>query len=177
MVKLVVAVRSTDERSTNTFLEVEDGTGMFSVKVFSGSRDDGSGDGDCTAIQEMRQKACQDNKYVRIIGQVREFDGGRTLIANDIRLLDSGDQLTHHFLEVAHSYEKHLKRKSQQGQGMFGGGMMGYGIGNAASGGGPQASGANIAQQGGNMGGGSAINDAILSFFANEGRKFNCCAV
>eukprot|EP00804_Cyclotella_cryptica_P016406 CCRYP_004653-RA/>CCRYP_004653-RA protein AED:0.05 eAED:0.05 QI:199/1/1/1/1/1/2/707/243 len=174
MIKLVCAIRTSEARSTNTFLDVEDGTGIFQVKVFSSGRDDGSGDADCSAMQQMRMEACQDNQYVRIIGQVREFDGTRQIIANDVRVLSSGDELSYHYLEVAHSYEKHLKRKQQQGQGIFGGGMMGYGIGNVASSGGPppHGGGVGLSAHGGNLGGGSRINDAVIAFIQSEGCEF-----
>jgi replication factor A2 len=173
MIKLVCAIRTSEARSTNTFLDVEDGTGIFQVKVFSSMKDDGSGDADCSAMQQIRMDACQDNQYVRIIGQVREFDGTRQVIANDVRVLSSGDELTYHYLEVAHSYEKHLKRKQQQGQGLFGGGMMGYGIGKMASSGGPPPhGGVGLTSHGGNLGGGSRLNDAVIAFIQNEGCEF-----
>jgi len=172
MIKFVGAVRHAETNSTNSFLDIEDGTGLLSVKVYNGGREDGS-DGDPSAIQEMKQLAFQEAQYVRIIGQVREFDGTKQVIANDVRVLSSGDELTCHFCEVAFSYEKHLKKKSQQGQ-MFGGGMMGYGIGNMASSGGPppQAGGMTINSSGGNLGGGSNINDAIIRVIQNEGGEF-----
>lgn len=166
MIKLVGAVRSFENRSTNTFLDVEDGTGLFSVKVFSGGMEDGT-TSDPSAIQQMKAQAFQDGQYVRIIGQVREFDGNRMVIANDVRVLGSGDELSYHFCEVAYSYEKHLKRKSQQG-GMFGGGMMGIGIGNMASGGPPPQGGGNVISTN-NGGGGNSVNDAVSLFLQNEG--------
>lgn len=172
MVKLVGAVRNFEARSTNTFMDIEDGTGLFSVRVYSGGNEDGSGN-DPSAIQQMKEQAFQDGQYVRIIGQVREFDGNRMVVANDVRVLSTGDELSYHFCEVAYSYEKHLKRKSQQG-GMFGGGMMGIGIGNMASGGPPPQAGNIISPN--NGGGGNNVNDAVIRFLQSEGGEIALAA-
>jgi len=177
MVKLVGAVRSVETRSTNTFLDIEDGTGLFSVKVYSGGREDG-GDGDPSGLARMKDAAFNDAQYVRMIGQLKEFDGSRSLIANDVRVLSCGDELTHHFLEVAYSYEKWLKRQQEQGQQQQGGGQFGFGIGNMASGGGgPRPMhGGNVISPGGGMGGGNGggeggnpINEAVLNIIKEQG--------
>jgi len=177
MVKLVGAVRSVETRSTNTFLDIEDGTGLFSVKVYSGGREDG-GDGDPSGLARMKDAAFNDAQYVRMIGQLKEFDGSRSLIANDVRVLSCGDELTHHFLEVAYSYEKWLKRQQEQGQQQQGGGQFGFGIGNMASGGGgPRPMhGGNVISPGGGMGGGNGggeggnpINEAVLDIIKEQG--------
>lgn len=170
MVKVVVAVRSHEERSTNLFLDIEDGTGFTQAKVWVNEGDE------CSGVVQLRQNACKDHQYVRIIGQVREFDGTRQIVANDVRPVSSGDEITYHFLEVAHSYEKHMKRQ-QQGGGMGIGGAMGYGIGNMASAP-PQQGGLGIsAQSGGIMGGGSALNDAVLAFIQGAGSECDCCII
>jgi replication factor A2 len=171
MIKLVGAVRSHDNKSTFMYLDLEDGTGLLAVKVYNG-REDGSGEGDPSGIQKLKSEAFREHQYVRVIGQVRDFDGSRQIIANDVRVLSSGDELAHHFCEVAYSYEKHLKRKAAQGQ-MFGG--MGYGIGNMASGGGPppQAGGNVISPNNMNMGGGgNSVGDAVIQFLQTEASEF-----
>ncbi len=69
---------------------------------------------------------------MHIIGQVREFDGQRQIVANDVRSVSSGNKLTYHLLEVAHSYKRHVKMQSDaQATGMMGMGM-GIGIGKMA---------------------------------------------
>lgn len=171
MIKLVGAVRNCQENSTNTVLDVEDGTGLFSVKIWGGNGEEG-GNPDPSGVQQMRAQAFQDNQYVRIIGQVREFDGTRTVMANDIRVLETADELSYHFCEVAYSYEKHLKRKANQGQ-AFGGAAMGYGIGNVASGGPPPQANGNIITPGENLGGGNTINDAIIKVL-QTGKRLLC---
>ncbi len=164
MIKFVGAVRNSEVRSTNLFLDVEDGTGLMNVKVWVNDGDD------CSAIVDLRKKATdRDGKYVRIIGQLKEFDGVRTVVANDVREVEGGgNEVTYHFLEVAHSHERNLKAVS----GGLGAGM-GYGIGNMAS-----ASHVPPMQQqqgvgmGQGLGGGSALNDAVLQYIMSAGRKF-----
>ncbi|KAL9189778.1 hypothetical protein ACHAXT_009453 [Thalassiosira profunda] len=154
MVKLVAAVRTAEDRSTNMMIDVEDGTGLTQVKVWVNEGDD------CSEVQKMRTACAVDGTYIRIVGQVKEFDGARQIIANDVRPVSSGNELTYHLLEVAHSYEKGLKMREQQQQVGFGGGM-GIGIGNMASA--PPQNGMGVGQgQGGGMGGGSALNDAVI---------------
>eukprot|EP00571_Detonula_confervacea_P012750 CAMPEP_0172299862 /NCGR_PEP_ID=MMETSP1058-20130122/2054_1 /TAXON_ID=83371 /ORGANISM="Detonula confervacea, Strain CCMP 353" /LENGTH=172 /DNA_ID=CAMNT_0013009433 /DNA_START=16 /DNA_END=531 /DNA_ORIENTATION=+ len=111
MVKIVAAVRSHEERSTNVFIDVEDGTGFTQVKVWVNEGDE------CSAITQLRGQAGTDHTYIRIIGQVREFDGTRQIVANDVRPVSSGNELTYHLLEVANSYEKSLKMASQNAMG------------------------------------------------------------
>jgi len=133
----------------------------MNVKVWVNDGDD------CSAIVDLRRKATEkDGKYVRIIGQLKEFDGVRTVVANDVREVEGGgNEITYHFLEVAHSHERHLKAGS--GGAAVG---MGYGIGNVAS-----ASHVPPIQQqhgvgaGQGLGGGSPLNDSVLQYIMSAG--------
>jgi len=167
MIKLVAAVRSCEERSTNLFIDVEDGTGFTQVKVWVNEGDE------CSAVTKLRGEAGHDHQYIRIIGQVRDFDGNRQIVANDVRRVSSGNELTYHLLEVASSYEKSLKMASDNQMGMAMGVGGGIGIGNMAQNM-PQGGGAGIQGQGygGGMGGGSALNDAVLQAIKTLGGKF-----
>ena len=167
MVKLVAAVRSHEERSTNVFIDVEDGTGFTQIKVWINEGDE------CSAITQLRQAASTDHSYIRIIGQVKEYDGQRQIVANDVRPVSSGNELTYHLLEVAHSYEKSIKMQSENANAVGGGGMF-NGIGNMANAP-PQAGGMGVAVQGGSgggMGGGSALNDAVVQAIQTMGGEF-----
>lgn len=166
MVKLVAAVRSHEERSTNVFIDVEDGTGFTQIKVWINEGDE------CSAITQLRQAASTDHSYIRIIGQVKEYDGQRQIVANDVRPVSSGNELTYHLLEVAHSYEKSIKMQSENANAVGGGGMF-NGIGNMANAP-PQAGGMGVAVQGGSgggMGGGSALNDAVVQAIQTMGAE------
>mmetsp|Transcript_20567 Transcript_20567/g.44156 ORF Transcript_20567/g.44156 Transcript_20567/m.44156 type:complete len:228 (-) Transcript_20567:254-937(-) len=170
MVKLVAAVRNSEERSTNIFIDVEDGTGFAQIKVWVNEGDD------CSAITQLRQAACRDHTYIRIIGQVKEYDGQRQIVANDVRPVSSGNEVTYHFLEVAYSYEKYLK--AQKANSGMGAGGMGYGIGSMASNAPPlQTGGVGVGAQGGfggGLGGGSALNDAVLQAVKEAGANSDC---
>ena len=52
---------------------------------------------------------CNGNRYIRVIGEVADYYGVHEIIAFDIRPVSSGNEVTHHFLEVAYSYEKRLE--------------------------------------------------------------------
>ncbi len=52
---------------------------------------------------------CNGNRYIRVIGEVANYYGVHEIIAFDIRPVSSGNKVTHHFLEVAYSYEKSLE--------------------------------------------------------------------
>ena len=56
----------------------------------------------------MRREVSKENVYVRIIGKIVQYtDGQRLIVADNIRKVSTGNELTHHLLEVVHSGEKH----------------------------------------------------------------------
>ena len=99
LVKIVGAVRMFEEQSTNVLYRIEDGTGIMEVKQWVD-------DNDCSAVKEMRTSTLQDNIYVKAIGQIKEYDNQKMIVANMIRPLTTGNELTHHFLEVVNSAER-----------------------------------------------------------------------
>ena len=173
MIKLVCAVRNSEERSTNVFVDVEDGTGLTQVKVWVNEGDE------CSAIAQLRSAASREHTYIRVIGQIRDFDGQRQIVANDIRPVSSGNEITYHFLEVAHSYEKY--RKMQSDASIMGGmGMgMGIGIGNmtplqggGGGGGIGMGMGANNNGYGGDGGIGSGLDEAVVQVIRTLGCEY-----
>jgi hypothetical protein len=99
MVKIIGAVRSFNEQSTHVVYQLEDGTGLMDIKQWVD-------DNDCTAVLEIRKETLKDNIYLKAIGQIKDYDGKKILVANMVRPLTTGNELTHHFLEVAYSSEK-----------------------------------------------------------------------
>jgi replication factor A2 len=159
MVKLVGCVRSHEQKSTNLTIQIEDGTGLIDVKTWMNEGDD------CSAIANMRQECCEDYAFVKVIGQVKEFDGRRHVQANDIRLLGTKNEITYHLLEVAHSFDKYEKRKAS-GMGVG----MGYGIGNMSSM--PKTMGAGVSMNGGMNGGAGGVQQDTMDAIKNIGGKF-----
>jgi hypothetical protein len=52
---------------------------------------------------------CNGNCFIRVIKEVGNYYGMHEIIAFDIRPVSSGNEVTHHFLEGAYSYEKRLE--------------------------------------------------------------------
>ncbi len=49
---------------------------------------------------------CNSNRYICVIGEVEDYYGVHKIIAFNVRPVSSGKKVTHHFLEVAYSFEK-----------------------------------------------------------------------
>eukprot|EP00568_Trieres_chinensis_P003459 CAMPEP_0183302654 /NCGR_PEP_ID=MMETSP0160_2-20130417/8366_1 /TAXON_ID=2839 ORGANISM="Odontella Sinensis, Strain Grunow 1884" /NCGR_SAMPLE_ID=MMETSP0160_2 /ASSEMBLY_ACC=CAM_ASM_000250 /LENGTH=285 /DNA_ID=CAMNT_0025465455 /DNA_START=169 /DNA_END=1026 /DNA_ORIENTATION=- len=104
-VKIVGAVRGFEEASTKVVFQVEDGTGLIDVNKWIDETDS-------LASAQMRQEASQDHIYVRVIGQVKEYDNRKSIVAYNIRKLESCNELTYHMLETVYSAEKYKKGQS-----------------------------------------------------------------
>ena len=150
-VKLVGAVRTYEDFSTNVTWGIEDGTGLIDVKQWLDVND-------CSAVAEMRQECLKENIYVTIIGQVKDYDGKKTLVAHTVRKLTTSNELTYHMLEVVYSAETFLRKDSILGGGMPVGGV---GFGAAVGGGAP------VAQA--TSSGHDDLKNQVLNFIKTEG--------
>ena len=104
-VKIVGAVRSFEETSTKVIYLVEDGTGLVEINKWIDENDS-------AGAAEMRQQACQEHIYVRVIGQVKEYDNKKSIVAYSICKLSTCNEMTYHMLETVHSAEKYKKGQS-----------------------------------------------------------------
>lgn len=150
-VKLVGAVRTVENLSTNVAYEIEDGTGLIEVKQWMD-------DNDCSAVQEMKEQAAKDAQYLRIIGQIKDYDGKKSLVAHSVRKIADGNELTHHFLEVVYSAEKFARADR------IGGMAAPVSMAQAAST--PLAAAAT-----GGGAGGDALKDQVLNYIKVEGES------
>ncbi len=98
MVKLVGAIRNFRENIKHVQIDVEDGTGPVGVILWRKEKES-------TAQRQMIHE-CNSNCYIRVIGEVEDYYGVHKIIAFDIWPVSSGNEVTHHFLEVAYSFEK-----------------------------------------------------------------------
>jgi len=98
-VKIIGAVRTAEVQSTNIMYTLEDGTGAIDVKQWSD-------DNDAEAIGDMKRQTAREGIYVKVIGQISNYEGRKQVVANSVQTLSSGDELTHHLLEVMYSGEK-----------------------------------------------------------------------
>jgi replication factor A2 len=104
-VNFIAAIKNVTDASTNIVYEVEDGTGSMDVKQWLD-------DNDSSVVMDMRKDTMKENIYVKVIGQVKEFDGRKMVVANSVRPLSTGNQLTHHYLEVMYISEKFKRADS-----------------------------------------------------------------
>jgi hypothetical protein len=101
MVKLVGAVRNFCAHDKHVQIDLEDGTGLLRIIFWRKQKE-------CTAQRHLIDE-CNGNHYICVIGEVADYYRVHEIIAFDIRPVSSGNKVTHHFLEVAYSYEKRLK--------------------------------------------------------------------
>ncbi len=98
MVKLIGVVRNFRVYTKYVQIDVEDGTGLVWVILWRKEKE-------CTAQRKCIHK-CNGNHYICVIGEVKDYYGVHKIIAIDVRPVSSGNEITHHFLEVAYSFEK-----------------------------------------------------------------------
>lgn len=104
-IKIVAAVRGVSDFSTNHVFDVEDGTGRIDVKQWTDTNDN-------TVQVQIRASASREHRYIVVIGQLKDFDGKKTILADSIRSVATGNELTHHLLEVVYVAESYKRRNS-----------------------------------------------------------------
>ncbi len=68
---------------------------------------------ECTA-QRWLIHECNSNCNICVIGKIEDYYGVHEIIAFDVRPVSSGNKVTHHFLEVAYSFEKRLEYEEDE---------------------------------------------------------------
>ncbi len=106
MVKLVGAVRNFRGNIKHAQVDVEDGIGLVRVIFWRSKRE-------CMA-QHCLLDECNSNHYIRVIGEVKDYYGVHEIIAFNVGPVSSGNEVTHHFLEVAYSFEKRLENAEDE---------------------------------------------------------------
>jgi replication factor A2 len=159
-VKIVGAVRSVEDFSTNCLYNIEDGTGLIEVKQWIDTND-------CCALHEIRQACLKDGTYLTIVGQIKDYDGKKTIVADSVRPISTGNEITHHMLEVVYTAENRKCMSSSA----YGTNMMlkqhgGIGFG-------AMPSGAPIQQYSSHSNANDSLHDAVLTFIRNEGDGFD----
>jgi replication factor A2 len=101
MVKLVGAVRNFRVNIKHIQIDVEDGTGLVRVILWRKARE-------CMAQHRLIYE-CNSNCYIRVIREVKDYYGVHEIIAFNVWPVGSGNEVTHHFLEVAYSFENRLE--------------------------------------------------------------------
>jgi hypothetical protein len=101
MVKLVGAVRNFRVNIKHIQIDVEDGTGLVRVILWREEKE-------CTT-QRCLIHECNSNCYIRVIGEIEDYYGVHEIIVFVVWPVSSGNEVTHHVLEVAYSFEKRLE--------------------------------------------------------------------
>jgi hypothetical protein len=101
MVKLVGAIRNFHVNVKHVQINLKDGTGLVQVILWQKQKE-------CTAQRHLIDK-CNGNRYIRVIGEIEDYYGVHEIISFNVQPVSSGNEVTHHFLEVAYSYEKQLE--------------------------------------------------------------------
>lgn len=112
-IKMVAAVRNMEVQSTSVNYTVEDGTGVMEVKKWTNDSDNIAPIG-----HDQPQPLPDINSYVRILGQAKDFNGTRNVSAHCVRSVTTGNELTHHVLEVVFSAKNHEKKAKGGGGGV-----------------------------------------------------------
>ncbi len=85
----------------NVQIDLEDGTRLVRVILWQKQKE-------CMAQRHLIDE-CNRNWYICVIGEVEDYYSVHEIIAFDVWPVSSGNEVTHHFLEVAYSYEKRLE--------------------------------------------------------------------
>ena len=101
VVKVIGLIMSMSHHSTYINMQVNDGTGQTDVRLFvHGQEDQGQG-------EEGPHAALVEGTYVRIVGNVREFQEQKNISGFSAQPVTDMNQLTHHFLNCIYM---HLQR-------------------------------------------------------------------
>jgi hypothetical protein len=98
MVKFFGAVRNFCVNTKYVQIDVEDGTRLVRVILWRYKRE-------CTAQHCLLDK-CNSNRYIHVIGEVKDYYGVHEIIAFDVWPVSSGNEVTYDFLRKAYSFEK-----------------------------------------------------------------------
>ncbi len=89
MVKLVGAIRNSGGNIKHIQTDVEDGTRLVRVIFWRNKKE-------CMA-QHCLLDECNSNRYIRVIGEVKDYYGVHKIIDFNVRPVGSGNEVTHHF--------------------------------------------------------------------------------
>ena len=120
-VEFTAAVRSFEDNSTHVMYQMEDGTGgVMNVKKWLEDTTE------CTAVTELRRLCSKEAIYLKVVGQLKDYDGSKIVLADSIRPISTGNQLTHHFLQVVYQAELYKRGREGGNLGMGAASMGGF---------------------------------------------------
>jgi len=153
-VTFVGVILSCEQQTTNLNYMIDDGTGKMNVRIYIDSEDE-------------TQRSADENTYVRVVGNLREFNGGLHVVGFTLLPIKDFNEITFHALEVISVHLLNTKGPP--------GGAAPVGGSQPASGSGAQGfSAAPAAAAGGAGGGGGAssggdLQQQVLKVFEADG--------
>lgn len=114
---LVGKILDASEHASSTVLRVDDGTGIVSIKYWGDADDEGAADGaGGDGAAAVRRAAWQPGAYVRVHGNLRAFDGARSLVAFNVRPVSDHNEITYHLAQCMFQHA-HLAKTHGGGAG------------------------------------------------------------
>ena len=108
---LVGKILDASEHASSTVLRVDDGTGIVSIKYWGDNDDEGNAGDDNAAA---RRAAWQPGAYIRVHGNLRAFDGARSLVAFNVRPVSDHNEISYHLAQCMLQHA-HLAKTSGSG--------------------------------------------------------------
>lgn len=106
-VRFIAAVRSYEDMSTNLEYDVEDGTGFIKVKQWLDDQKENA------TTMEIREQTKKEHVYIKVTGQLKDYAGNKQVVADSVRPLKTGNELSHHMLEVVYMEQQYRKKQQQ----------------------------------------------------------------
>lgn len=106
VVKIIGLVMSISHHSTYINMQVNDGTGQTDVRIFVHGEEQGENGSSYSALTE--------GTYVRIVGNVREYQEQKTISGFSAQPIEDKNQLTHHFLNCIYMHLSRTRGSTSQ---------------------------------------------------------------
>lgn len=112
-------IRNISKQTTNVTYKLDDGTGVFEVKVWMDSEQT-----DLDDPEGMHSKLV-DNAYARVWGNLKAFNGKRHVAGRMVRSITDYNEINYHFLEATYVHLVFSQGPLEQANGAAGAGANG----------------------------------------------------
>jgi len=106
-VTFIGQIMSKTEMATNTNFVIDDGTGSISVKQWTDTEE--------TDYMLGLKQSLQEGIYVRIVGQLRAYEGEHNITGFSIRPVTDMNEITYHLLDACHTHLYNTRGPPQEG--------------------------------------------------------------
>lgn len=109
-VTVVGSILNLSHSSTNLSFILDDGSGKFDIKMWMDSNEPND-------YTSQKLSSLQQGMYVRVIGNLRSFQGQLSFMAHRINPITDFNEVTYHFLEVIYVHIQNTRGSFQPLQG------------------------------------------------------------